>query len=263
MPLQRGDVLLQLQVQLPVAGTWRVTAGLGNSMLLHIGDVILVNPSAKEVEHIPNHSLSAIGGQRQRVQLPEAFESDSDEPHSASRDLASAHDVLAADGPDGVQVDYVLCVRGAGFVVDKGESNCDVKTAQSYTHSGSSFRCFKLCGTCSAVPAGAPLSVAVLQPQLIQHQPQAASLNRRVRERGGSWIISITPSPLILLPEQDVAAEAALSFPSLIGPDGLGSQRADSSSCVFTGLFVGCCVVSCRDDCAFPSPWPLQKNASE
>ena len=109
-----------------------------------------------------------------------------------------------------------------------------------------------------APSAGAPLSVAVIQPRVVQGQVHSTPLSRRARARGGSWIISVIPAPLMLLPEQDVTAEAAGSFPSLIGPNGLGCNGS-----VFTGLFVGCCVVSGCDERAFPSPWPLQKSSSE
>ena len=98
----------------------------------------------------------------------------------------------------------------------------------------------------------------MIQPRVAEGLVQSDPLSRRARARGGSWIISVAPAPLMLLPEQDVSAEAAESFPSLIGPNGLGC-----SGSVFTGLFVGCCVVSGCDDRAFPSPWPLQKSSSE
>ena len=131
MPLHGGDVLMQLQVQLPLAGTWRVTAGLGNSMLLHVGDVVSVR-SAQECEQLPFNSSSAFGGQRPKVQLPEAFGSDDDEPLLSGSDdnpVASscAH---GSDGDAGVGVEDELAVRGAGVVSETGTPHL------SYTHSG-------------------------------------------------------------------------------------------------------------------------------
>ena len=70
-------------------------------------------------------------------------------------------------------------------------------------------------------------------------------------------MITTSPAPLMLLPENDVAQEAARSFPSLLAADGFGCGSAGSSSNVFSGLFVGCAVISSRDETAFPSPWPL------
>jgi hypothetical protein len=83
-----------------------------------------------------------------------------------------------------------------------------------------------------------------------------------IRLRGGSWMITTSPAPLMLLPENDVAHEAATSFPSLIAPDGLGCASADSSGHDFTGLFVGCAVISSHDETAIPSPWPLDITSS-
>jgi hypothetical protein len=70
-------------------------------------------------------------------------------------------------------------------------------------------------------------------------------------------MITSSPAPIMLLPENDVADEAARSFPSLIGPHGLGCGSADSSGSAFTGLFVGCAVISSHEETSFPSPWPL------
>ena len=130
-------MLMQLQVQLPLAGTWRVTAGLGNSMLLHVGDGVSVR-SATECEQLPFNSSSAFGGQRPKVQLPEAFGSDDDEPLlSGSGDdpvaLRCAHgsDVDAdVEGEVGVGVEDELSVRGAGVATETGTP------LLSYTHSG-------------------------------------------------------------------------------------------------------------------------------
>jgi hypothetical protein len=80
---------------------------------------------------------------------------------------------------------------------------------------------------------------------------------------GGSWIITVSPAPLMMLPEQDIAAEAATSFPTLIAPDGFGCGNANSATSSFTGLFVGCSVISSREDSELCSPWPLHINSSE
>jgi hypothetical protein len=110
--------------------------------------------------------------------------------------------------------------------------------------------------------AGPPLSVAVLQPKFVlDQQPQSIAVDRRLRMVGSSWIISSSPAPLMLLPAQDVAAEAAKSFPTLLGPDGFSCEREDGSGSLFSGVFVGCAVV--MEDCVFPSPWPLHINSSK
>jgi hypothetical protein len=262
-PLLSGDVLVQLQVQLPLAGTWHVTAGLESSTLMHVGDVVAANSRAKEYCQIPTDSCSASGGQRRRLQLPEAFETDDDEPLSASDAASSASEARVPECPSHVEAEYVLCVRGAAFVVENGESS---SSTLSYVHSGSCVHCAAYFVSSAAAhwpstSAAAPMSVAVLKPQLAPHAHLPAPLQRRTRAGGGSWMVSVTHAPLALLPERDIAAEAAESFPSLIGPDGLA--RAEHGSGNFTGLLIGCCVISIRDACAFASPWPLHKNSSE
>jgi hypothetical protein len=101
----------------------------------------------------------------------------------------------------------------------------------------------------------------VLQPQVVNSQQPNAHVGRRRRAGGGSWIISVAAAALVLLPEQDVAAEAAESFPSLVGTAGFACQHEDGGSSAFSGLLVGCCLVD--STLPSPSPWPLPKDSSE
>jgi hypothetical protein len=62
-----------------------------------------------------------------------------------------------------------------------------------------------LCVYVHSPGTGSPLSVAVLQPQLTGNgEGWSAS-----RMMGGSWVISVSSAPLMLLPEHDVAAEVS------------------------------------------------------
>jgi hypothetical protein len=88
-PQQSSDVLLHMHVLLPLAGTWRVTAGLGMSMLQHIGDVVAVDCSNPHFAHDASRSHQVVDALHQavaqaplqpRLVLPEAFGSDDDEP---------------------------------------------------------------------------------------------------------------------------------------------------------------------------------------
>ena len=104
-------------------------------MLLHVGDVVSVR-SATECEQLPFNS--SFGGQRPKVQLPEAFGSDDDEPllsgsgdDPAASSCAHGSDVDAGvEGEAGVGVEEELSVRGAGVVIEAGTP------LLSYTHSG-------------------------------------------------------------------------------------------------------------------------------
>ena len=164
--LQNGDVLMQVQVQLPVAGTWRVTAGLENSMLLHIGDVVAVDSAAEVLEQPVSSSVSIetqlrqvadcnTGLQQSRLQLPDVLGDDHDErlvptavPSSTTDD-----DAAEADGmgfADGAAVQHVLCVQGAGLL-DAVSENSAGAAAFSYTHSGDGVArrcCARLLGCC-------------------------------------------------------------------------------------------------------------------
>ncbi len=136
VPLQRGDVLVQVQALLPLAGTWRVVAGLGNFMLAHVGDVVAVHAAPKVLEQRPTDAASLLGAQRPRLQLPEAFESDSDEQSSALGTCASARDAhVCAETGDG-EVQDSLSVRGAGVLTERRGSSVGGEAAMSYTHSG-------------------------------------------------------------------------------------------------------------------------------
>jgi hypothetical protein len=151
--LQNGDVLVQVQVQLPVAGTWRVTAGLENSMLLHIGDVVALDSAAEVLEGPVSSSVSTetqpravsdgsgnTGLQQNRLQLPEVLGDDHDERVVPAAAPSSATDDEAADADglgfaDGAAVQHVLCVQGAGLL-DAVSENSAGEAAFSYTHSG-------------------------------------------------------------------------------------------------------------------------------
>ena len=96
-------------------------------MLLHVGDVLAV-PSNKVCEHFLSDSSSALG---RHVQLPEAFDSDDDEPLcSASEDLVTSSRIQHSDESGDVEVEDILCVRGAGVVSEIAPP------LLSYTHSG-------------------------------------------------------------------------------------------------------------------------------
>ncbi len=159
---------------------------------------------------------------------------------------------------------HVLNVRGAAVASGvEARSLIDDDAALEYTHSGNSPSLCH-CLRAHSPPSGPPLSVALLCPQLVADQQQICStICQSMRVRGGSWMITTSPAPLMLLPENDVAEEAASSFPSLIAPNGLAFSRADGSSNMFTGLFVGCAVISSRDEASFPSPWPLDMSSSK
>jgi hypothetical protein len=100
-PQHSGDVLLHMHMLLPLAGTWRVTAGLGMSMLQHIGDVVAVDPSNPQFDHVASRSHQEVDVLHQavahaplqpRLVLPEAFGSDDDEPQQD--DLIKAREEL-------------------------------------------------------------------------------------------------------------------------------------------------------------------------
>ena len=145
-PQQSSDVLVQMHVLLPLAGTWRVTAGWGKSMLQHIGDVVAVdcsNPQPDLLVSTPHqvedgHALQqavADTPPRPRLVLPEAFGSDDDEPTSPvlpaqSESNASLYDALG--DVEGAEVEHVLCVQGAAVARSSGSN----READAYTHSG-------------------------------------------------------------------------------------------------------------------------------
>jgi hypothetical protein len=139
--LKCGDVLMQLQLLLPFAGTWRVTASLGDSMLQHVGDIVAVNTTVQASEQqlrAPldqhHHPSADTLSQRKTIQLPDAFGSDDEQPPPPFEAPASADEVRVSGATEAIQgcdVEYVLCVRGAGAVTDVGND------MQCYTHSGS------------------------------------------------------------------------------------------------------------------------------
>ena len=144
-------MLVQMRVQLPFAGTWRVTAGLEQSMLLHIGDLVAVDSAARVYEQRRSSSLPTEGQlhsaadfnmplQHQRLQLPEAIESDGDEPLVPSDAPSLDAEALAHCGGEdieGAEVDHVLCVQGAGLANGSEHSAGErAERALSYTHSG-------------------------------------------------------------------------------------------------------------------------------
>ena len=149
--LPSGDVLVQVQVQLPVAGTWRVTAGLENAMLLHIGDVVALDSAAEVLEERVSSSVSietqpravADGSgntalQQNRLQLPEVLGDDHDERQVPAPSSTTDDEAADADGlgfADDAAVQHVLCVQGAGLL-DAVSDNSAGEAAFSYTHSG-------------------------------------------------------------------------------------------------------------------------------
>jgi hypothetical protein len=152
MQLQSGDILVQMRVRLPFAGTWRVTAGLEQSMLIHIGDLVAVDSAARVSEQRVSSSLPTMGQllpaadlnvllQHQRVQLPEAIESDDDEllaPFGAPSLDGQAGAPCGVEDIGGVEFEYMLCVQGAGLVNVGSENSAGerAEAALSYTHSG-------------------------------------------------------------------------------------------------------------------------------
>lgn len=277
-PQQSSDVLVQMYMLLPLTGTWRVTAGWGKSMLQHIGDIVAVDCSNPQPHlHVStshqvadSHALQqavADTPPRPRLVLPEAFGSDDDEPTAPVLPAQfESNDSLfdALDDVEGAEVEHVLCVQGAA--VARSSVTNSSREADAYTHSGDlSFTLPQPTLTRAESRrhvTGGTLSVAVLCPRVVadqQHIMSTTTLAPSSRVRGGSWMITTSPAPLMLLPESDVAQEAARSFPSLLTADGFGggSGSAGGSSNVFSGLFVGCAVISSRDETAFPSPWPL------
>jgi hypothetical protein len=148
---ERSDVLLQVRVMLPLAGTWRVTAGFENAMLKHIGDVVAadyVEQVSKDVEspYLPKDVKTVASGnfnatfQQQRLQLPEAIESDDDEPltpSSAPPPDTAAGMCVGVEDVEGAEVEHVLCVKGAGLADGDAETKTnEAKTVFSYTHAG-------------------------------------------------------------------------------------------------------------------------------
>jgi len=233
-----------------------VTAGLGDSMLQHVGDVIAAEaaaapdslmPVAKAgqqqpfsvvdaLQRAPAQAAAGMGGgvsvQRQRLQLPEAFGSDDDEAITRACNPPKPSEPSAADGAAAAleaagighnlrmrSIGHMLCVKGAGvtnpLVAWGGGSGAQAPL--SYTHSGATrccmrCRCFVWHVVTHAPAAGSPLSVAVLQPHAVADgdEPQLhATLSKQERVMGGSWMINVSCAPLMLLPQQDVAAEAA------------------------------------------------------
>jgi hypothetical protein len=313
-----SDVLLHIHVLLPLAGTWRVTAGLGMAMLQHIGDVVAVDCSDSHFDHVASrsqqvddalHQAVAHAPVQPRLVLPEAFGSDDDEPQQG--DLIKAREELkeknelqklhleaedqlrkhqyelhqleaeltpplvpaqseshasvfdACGDVEGAEIEHVMWVQGGG--VARSSASNSSREVDVYTHSGDlpphyASRCSNRLWRDLTPLAGPTLSVAVLCPRVVADQQQLMTsrlLAPSSRVRGGSWMITTSPAPIMLLPENDVADEAARSFPSLVGPHGLGCGSADGRGSAFTGLFVGCAVICSHDETSFPSPWPL------
>lgn len=154
---QSGDEMMHVQVELPFAGTWRVTAGFGDCMLQHAGDVVAADAAAalegmrrsevaagklpwSVVEALqPTQAAAGMDGgkvvQRQRLQLPEAFDSDDDKPmapaiHPDPPNGSPAR--VGAGAGQATDIEHVLCVKGAG-VTNQGVGS---GACMSYTHSG-------------------------------------------------------------------------------------------------------------------------------
>ena len=161
---QSGDELMHLQVELPFAGTWRVTAGFGDSMLQHAGDVVAADAAAAP-EGMRTSSEAAAGKQpwsvvdalqltqaaagmdggkvvqRQRLQLPEAFDSDDDKPIAPAIHPDPPNGFPACGGAgagQATEIEHVLCVKGAGVANhgSAGGSGVGSGASMSYTHSG-------------------------------------------------------------------------------------------------------------------------------
>ncbi len=161
-PQQSSDALVQMYMLLPLAGTWRVTAGWGKSTLQHIGDVVAVDCSNPQIDHVVSRSHQVGDGRaleqvvadtpvqphvleqvvadtpvQPRLVLPEAFGSDDDEPTAPvfpaqSESNASVFD--ACGDVEGAEMEHVLWLQG-GAAARSGGSNGSSE-AHVYTHSG-------------------------------------------------------------------------------------------------------------------------------